>query len=121
MVKKKKSTSDTSTKDEPSPVSQILSSYTKASENLYYKRVSLKDFKEIKNEINFEVPLLRKNGISAILVDGVQKKEFLAPGIDPYVARLKFAEAIEREDAKKAAKEKSDAAEEEDSSSKTSK
>lgn len=117
MVKKKTSTTDTSTKDEPSPVTQILSSYTKASENLYFKHVSLNDLSKIKNEINKEIPLLRKNGISAILVDGVKKKEYLAPGIDPYVVRLKFDEAIERENAKKAAKEKKEADEDDSKSS----
>ena len=106
MAKTKKTTQPT--KVEVSPAMQVLQSYTMVNDRVYYKETSLNDLSEVKKEINYEIPLLKKHGISAILVDGKKRKEYLAPGIDPYQARKDLNEALEIEANKNFAAEKAE-------------
>lgn len=102
MFKKKTSTTEPSIKIGPSPVEQVLGSYTQIANNFYYKKVSLSNLAEIKNEINFEIPLLKKIGIAVVLIDGKLRKEYLVPGMDPYQARKDLNDLIEKEEINKA-------------------
>lgn len=85
---------------EISPAMQVLQLYTKVNDQVYYKKVSLNNLNELKKEINQEIPLLNKQGITVILVDGELKKEFLAPRIDPYQLRKDLDDALDRENNK---------------------
>jgi hypothetical protein len=90
MFKTKKTTPKLDKKDE------ILESYHKISDKLYYKNVDLKKINNLNTEINIEIPLLNKSGISIFLVDDKVSKLFLSPGLDPYQARKDIAKIIER-------------------------